>query len=81
VGKRKVNNAPLFTCTQAAFTIADKSGKRAFHGESEFAHDCHERRHASVITRPPKAPDFLTLPPSAASKRIAGLVMVIAHLR
>jgi predicted transposase YbfD/YdcC len=59
--KLKANNAPLFTCVQAAFAIADKSGKLAFHEESEFAHDRCERRRASVIARPANAPDFPAL--------------------
>jgi predicted transposase YbfD/YdcC len=56
--KLKANNAPLFTCVQAAFAKADERGKLAFHEESEFAHDRHERRRASVMTRPTNAPDF-----------------------
>ncbi len=65
--KLKANNAPLFTCVQAAFATADKRGKLAFHEESEFAHDRHERRRASVIARPANAPDF---PDLAAVGRI-----------
>ena len=56
--KLKANNAPLFKCVQAAFAQVDKKGKLAFHEESEFAHDRHERRRASVIKRPANAPDF-----------------------
>jgi predicted transposase YbfD/YdcC len=56
--KLKANNAPLFMCVQAAFAAADEKGKLAFHEESEFAHDRHERRRASVIKRPANAPDF-----------------------
>jgi predicted transposase YbfD/YdcC len=65
--KLKANNAPLYTCVQAAFAIADKRGKLAFHEESQFAHDRHERRRASVIARPANAPDF---PDLAAVGRI-----------
>jgi predicted transposase YbfD/YdcC len=65
--KLKANNAPLFKCAEAAFAEADKKGKLAFHEESEFAHDRHERRRASVIKRPAKAPD---LPDLAAIGRI-----------
>lgn len=65
--KLKANNAPLFTCVQAAFAKADERGKLAFHEESEFAHDRYERRRASVIKRPANAPDF---PDLAAVGRI-----------
>jgi len=68
--KLKANNAPLFKCAEAAFAVADKRNKRgklAFHEESEFAHDRHERRRASVIARPANAPDF---PDLAAIGRI-----------
>jgi predicted transposase YbfD/YdcC len=65
--KLKANNGPLFKCVEAAFAEADKKGKLAFHEESEFAHDRHERRHASVIKRPKNAPDF---PDLAAVGRI-----------
>jgi predicted transposase YbfD/YdcC len=67
--KLKANNAPLYTCVEAAFAAADNDKKRklAFHEESEFAHDRHERRRASVIKRPAKAPDF---PDLAAVGRI-----------
>jgi predicted transposase YbfD/YdcC len=56
--KLKANNAPLFTCVQAAFAKADERGKLDFHEESEFAHGRNERRRASVIKRPVNAPDF-----------------------
>jgi predicted transposase YbfD/YdcC len=65
--KLKANNGPLFKCVEDAFAAADKRGKLDFHEESEFAHDRHERRRASVIKRPRNAPDF---PDLAAIGRI-----------
>jgi predicted transposase YbfD/YdcC len=65
--KLKANNGPLFKCVEAAFAVADKKGKLAFHEESEFAHDRHERRRASILKRPANAPDF---PDLAAIGRI-----------
>jgi hypothetical protein len=65
--KLQANYAPLFKCVEAAFAKADERGKPAFHVESEFAHDRHERRRASVIGRPKNAPDF---PDLAAVGRI-----------
>jgi predicted transposase YbfD/YdcC len=56
--KLKANNAPLFTCVQAAFATADAGGKLAFHEESDSGHDRQERRRASVIARPLDAPAF-----------------------
>lgn len=65
--KLKANNGPLFSCVQAAFSLADAGGKLAPYEESESGHDRRERRRASVIARPADAPAF---PDLAAIGRI-----------
>jgi predicted transposase YbfD/YdcC len=65
--KLKANNAPLFTCAQAAFAAADAKGTLAFYEHGDSGHDRHERRRASVIARPAAAP---ALPGLAAIGRI-----------
>jgi predicted transposase YbfD/YdcC len=65
--KLKANNAPLFACVEAAFSLADAGGKLAFYEESESGHDRQERRRASVIAKPADAPAF---PDLAAIGRI-----------
>jgi predicted transposase YbfD/YdcC len=56
--KLKANNAPLFACVEAAFSLADAGGKLAVYEESESGHDRQERRRASVIAKPADAPAF-----------------------
>lgn len=65
--KLKANNAPLFACVQAAFSLADAGGKLTCYEDSERGHDRQERRRASVIARPADAPAF---PDLAAIGRI-----------
>jgi predicted transposase YbfD/YdcC len=59
--KLKANNAPLFACVEAAFSLADAGGKLASYEESESGHDRQERRRASVIAKPADAPAFPNL--------------------
>lgn len=56
--KLKANNAPLFACVEAAFSLADAGGKLAFYEESESGHDRQERRRASIIAKPADTPAF-----------------------
>jgi predicted transposase YbfD/YdcC len=56
--KLKANNAPLFACVEAAFSVADAGGKLVSYEESDSGHDRQERRRASVIAPPVDAPVF-----------------------
>jgi predicted transposase YbfD/YdcC len=56
--KLKANHAPLFACAEAAFALADATGKLAVYECSGGGHDRRERRRASVIAVPKQAPAF-----------------------
>lgn len=66
--KLKPNHGPLYACAQAAFAAADTTGRLASFERRDNAHDRQEWRRASVIPRPPDAPDF---PDLVAIGRIA----------
>lgn len=54
----KANHGPLYQAAGAAFAEADAKGFLPLHETTDHGHDRAEWRCASVVVRPPAAPDF-----------------------
>jgi hypothetical protein len=74
--KLKANNAPLFTCVQAAFAIADRSGKLPSARKASLPMIATNGVAPASLRGQSTHLSFLTLPPSAVSKRSATRPMV-----